>query len=210
MPSDGFLGVLVLMSWRIRILLSLWESWTRTASSKWSTEVILDSLPTFLLGGKSLVLLLCLSVFTHFLSWCTDIFLFSSFSTFGWSCLHHLVHRYNSLIVLMQASNLPLQEILLLILHNKMITQRIDIRFKRFVLFGDLPVERRHVVHISSHSWNFAIPEVHLVPLMWIVHVGLVQSFAEFFELAVLWAQHVFKLLNFCRKGCFICVKSRS
>jgi len=118
---DGFLGVLIgaIATGIAAIsLVSAGECRAWGACAEGTTaKVIFDYFPSFLLCGGLSVLLASLSILTDE-SWRPVDFLFG-LDGFCRRRLNHLVHLNHAVVVFVQATDLPGQQVLLLVLHGE-------------------------------------------------------------------------------------------
>ena len=83
--------------------------------------------------------------------------------------LNQLVHFSDPLVVLLQASNLAIEQIVLLVAHLQVLLEAFHISAQVLILLSQLRIETLLEVQVSLHVVDFAIPKVQFVSLLAIV-----------------------------------------
>ena len=100
-------------------------------------------------------------------TWCSNFLIVDRFARV--EVLNQLVHFSDPLVVLLQASNLAIEQIVLLVAHLQVLLEAFHISAQVLILLSQLRIETLLEVQVSLHVVDFAIPKVQFVSLLAIV-----------------------------------------
>ena len=83
--------------------------------------------------------------------------------------MNELVHSSDSLVIFLQAHNLLIEELLLLVTHLEVRLQALNISTELLILICKLHVEVLLEVQVTLHICDFTVPEVELISLLGVI-----------------------------------------